>query len=177
MEFGQELVQKVFSETDIVLRVGSKLHGSSETLLNYLVLAPSAEDKEQTIRWDGAVRVSPRLTIAADEHASFNLRDFYGDEDTIPPQLRELAIVFRSAYLKMEGRGVERQHMSRNMAESVDMMKTLFDRITSHRSRELNTENNALIVAPSEFVWPVSVLKYVSDVMGEDFHSFRRFGP
>ncbi|MBW7995419.1 MAG: hypothetical protein FVQ81_02380 [Candidatus Glassbacteria bacterium] len=171
------MVQKVFSETDIILRVGSSLRSSDETLLNYLVLAPSAEGGEQTIRWDGTVRISPRLTIAADEHASINLREFYGDEDRIPPQLRELAIVFRSAYLKLDGRGVERQHIPRNMLESLDMMKNLFDRITSHRSRELNDENNALIVAPSEFVWPVSVLKYISEVMGEDFRSFRRFGP
>jgi hypothetical protein len=177
MQFGDELVQKVFSETDILLRVGSNLASSEETRLNYLVLAPSAEGGEQTIRWDGSVHVSPRLTIAADEHASVNLRDFYGDEDRIPPQLRELAIVFRSAYLKLEGHGVERQHIPRGMQDSIDMMKNLFDRITSHRSRELNNENNALIIAPSEFVWPVSVLKYVSEVVGQDFRSFRRFSP
>jgi len=177
MQFGDELVQRVFSETDILLRVGSNLSSGEETLLNYLVLAPSAEGGEQTIRWDGSVRVSPRMTIAADEHASVNLRDFYGDEDRIPPQLRELAIVFRSAYLKLEGRGVERQHIPRNMPDSIDLMKNLFGRITSHRSRELGNENNALIVAPSEFVWPVSVLKYVSEVVGQDFRSFRRFSP
>ena len=177
MQIGEELIQKVFGETDIVLRVGSKLSSSKETQLNYLVLAPSAESDEQTVRWDGAVKVSPRLTIAADEHASINLRDFYDDEDRIPPQLRELAIVFRSAYLKLEGHGVERQHIPRNMPESIDMMKNLFERITSHRSRELGMENNALIVAPSEFVWPVSVLKYVSEVVGQDFRSFRRFSP
>ena len=177
MQLGDEMIQKVFSETDIILRVGGNLASSDETRLNYLVLAPSAEDGEHTIRWDGSVNVSPRLTIAADEHASVNLRDFYGDEDQIPPFIRELAIVFRSAYLKLEGRGVERQHIPRNMMESIDMMKSLFDRITSHRSRELSSENNALIVAPSEFVWPVSVLKYVSEVVGQDFRSFRRFSP
>ncbi len=177
MELGQELIQKVFNETEIIVRVGSKLQHSNETLLNYLVLAPSAESGEETIRWDGAVRISPRLTIAADDHASINLSEFYGEEDEIPPQLRELAVVFRSAYLKIDGPGVERQHLGSNMTESLDMMKNLFERITSHRSRELTTENNALIVAPSEFVWPVSVLKYVSEVMGQDFRSFRKFGP
>ncbi len=177
MELGQELIRKVFSETEIVIQVGSKLQHSDETLLNYLVLAPSAEDGRHTLRWDGAVRVSPRLTIAADDHASIGLSEFYGDEDQIPPQLRDLAVVFRSAYLKLDGPGVERQHIGRNMAESVDMMKNLFERITSHRSRELKAENNALIVAPSEFVWPVSVLKYVSEVMGQDFRSFHKFGP
>jgi hypothetical protein len=176
MELGQEMIRKVFDETEILIRVGNNLQGSTETRLNYLVLAPSAEGGEQTIRWDGAVRISPRMTIAADDHASINLSEFYVDEDQIPPQLRDMAVVFRSAYLKLEGPGVERQHIGRGMAESVDMMKNLFDRITGHRSRELSTENNALIVAPSEFVWPVSVLKYVSEVMGQDFRSFHKFG-
>ena len=141
--------------------MGSTLEQGDETLLNYLVLAPSAEAEEQTIRWDGTVKISPRMTIAADDHASVNLRDFYDDEDQIPAMLRDLAVVFRSAYLKLEGPGVERQHIGCNMEESISMMKNLFERITSHRSRELSSENNALIVAPSEFVWPVSVLKYV----------------
>ncbi len=175
MEIGRELIEKVFRETEIPLRVGDKLLTGSETVLNYLVLAPSQENESQTIRWDGAVRVSPRLTIAADEYASINLREFFVEEDQIPPDLRDLSIVFRSAYLHLE-EGVQRQHLARNMEESVGMVRNLFDRITSHRSARLGYENNALILAPNEFVWPVSVIKYVSEVIGQDFRSFRRFG-
>ena len=176
MEIGREVIEKIFRDTDIEVRIGSSLFSSEETILNYLVLARSMENEELTIRWDGAVRVSPRLTIAADEHASINLREFYGDEDRMPPQLRDLSIVFRSAYLKMD-QDVQRQHIDRRLDEALPIIRNIFDRITSHRSKALAVENNALIVAPNEFVWPVSVIKYVSEVIGQDFRSFRRFDP
>jgi hypothetical protein len=176
MEIGREAIEKIFRDTDIEVRIGSSLFSSEETILNYLVLARSMENEELTIRWDGAVRVSPRLTIAADEHASINLREFYGDEDRMPPQLRDLSIVFRSAYLRMD-QDVQRQHIDRRLDEALPIIRNIFDRITSHRSKTLAVENNALIIAPNEFVWPVSVIKYVSEVIGQDFRSFRRFDP
>ena len=176
MEIGRELIEKIFQDTEISIRIGSRLLANEETILNYLVLAPSIENELHTIRWDGSVRVSPRMTIAADEHASINLREFYAEQDKIPPQLLDLAIVFRSAYLHLE-RGVNRQHMPQGLEEAVGTVKNLFDRITSHRSQALENENNALIIAPNEFVWPVSVIKYVTDVVGQDFRSFRRFSP
>ncbi|HLA38584.1 MAG TPA: hypothetical protein VJ417_01230 [Candidatus Glassbacteria bacterium] len=176
MEIGRELIEKIFLDTNIDLRVGSRLHTSEETILNYLVLARSVENDQTTVRWDGAVRVSPRMTIAADEHASINLREFYGSDEVVPPQLRDMAIVFRSAYLHLET-GVQRQHIPQRLEEAISQIKNIFDRITSHRSRSLGNENNALIIAPSEFVWPVSVLKYVSEVVGQDFRSFLRYSP
>jgi len=174
MEIGREIIDKVFRETEISIRIGSKLFSNEETILNYLVLAPSKESESQTIRWDGSVRVSPRLTIAADEHASVNIRDFYGEEEKIPSELKDLAIVFRSAYLHLDS-GIERQHIPQGLEEAIQLVSSIFDRITSHRSRSLSFTNNALIIAPSEFVWPVSVIKYVSEVVGQDFRSFRRF--
>jgi hypothetical protein len=176
MEIGRELIEKIFQDTSIDVRVGSHLYTSQETILNYLVLARSLENEDVTVRWDGAVRVSPRMTIAADEHASINLRDFYGSEEVIPAQLQDVAVVFRSAYLHLE-QGVQRQHIPQRLDEAICMIKNIFDRITSHRSRTLGNENNALIIAPSEFVWPVSVLKYVAEVVGQDFRSFLRFSP
>jgi len=176
MEIGRELIEKIFQQTEIPVSIGGKLYLQAETVLNYLVLAPSVENQSQTIRWDGSVRVSPRMTIAADEHASINLRDFYGEEDKIPPQLRDIAIAFRTAYLHLD-RGVQRQHIARNLEESISLVRNIFDRITSHRSKSLPHENNALIIAPNEFVWPVSVIKYVTEVVGKDFRSFRRFAP
>lgn len=176
MEIGRELIEQVFRETAVEIRVGGVLHASNETVLNYLVLARSIENDDVTVRWDGTVRVSPRLTIAADEHASINLRDFYGDEEKVPSQFRDLSIVFRSAYLKLDDH-IQRQHIGRRLDEAIPFVKNVFDRITSHRSKTLVNENNALIIAPNEFVWPVSVLKYVSEIVGDDFRSFRRFSP
>lgn len=176
MEIGRELIEQVFKETSVEIRVGAKLYTSDETILNYLVLAQSIENEEVTVRWDGTVRISPRLTIAADEHASINLRDFYGEEERIPPQFRDLSIVFRSAYLKLD-ENIQRQHIAHRLDEAIPFVKNVFNRITSHRSKALANENNALIIAPNEFVWPVSVLKYVSEVVGDDFRSFRRFSP
>jgi hypothetical protein len=176
MEIGREIIETVFRDTKIPVRIGGKLLANDETLLNYLVLAPSVENDRQTIRWDGAVRISPRLTIAADEHASINICDFYDDKDKIPPTLQDVSIVFRSAYLHLV-EGVYRQHIPQNIDDAVGFILNIFDRITSHRSKSLKLENNALIVAPNEFVWPVSVIKYVSEVVGQDFRSFRRFSP
>ena len=176
MEIGREIIEKVFRETEISLRIGSKLFSNEETILNYLVLAPSKESESQTIRWDGSVRVSPRLTIAADEHASVNIRDFYDVEEKIPSELKDLAIVFRSAYLHLD-KGIERQYIPQGLEEAIGLVSSISDRIASHRSRSLSFDNNALIIAPSEFVWPVSVIKYVSEVVGQDFRSFRRFSP
>ncbi|HUU27838.1 MAG TPA: hypothetical protein VM123_08500 [archaeon] len=176
MEIEREMMERIFRDTRIPVRIGSKLFANAETILNYLVLAPSVENDLQTIRWDGAVRISPRLTISADEYASINLRDFYEEEDKIPSALKDLSIVFRSAYLYLD-KGVHRQHMSQNLDESINFIRNIFDRITSHRSKSLGHENNALIIAPSEFVWPVSVIKYISEVIGQDFRSFRRYSP
>ncbi|MCE5269997.1 hypothetical protein LLH00_01780 [bacterium] len=176
MEIGREMIEQVFADTRVETRVGSRLFSNEETILNYLVLARSVENDSLTVRWDGTVRVSPRLTIAADEHASINLRDFYAEQDKVPPQFRDLSIVFRSAYLKIDEE-VCRQHIDRNLDEAIPFVKNIFERITSHRSRVLSNVNNALIIAPSEFVWPVSVIKYVSEVVGDDFRSFRRFSP
>jgi len=176
MEISREIIDKIFRETEISIRIGSKLFPNEETILNYLVLAPSKESQSQTIRWDGSVRVSPRLTISADEHASINIRDFYGEQEEIPQELRDVAIVFRSAYLHLD-KGIERQHIPQGLEESMRLVSGIFDRITSHRSRSLSFDNNALIIAPNEFVWPVSVIKYVSEVVGQDFRSFRRFSP
>ncbi|MEA2062360.1 MAG: hypothetical protein U9P14_01560 [Gemmatimonadota bacterium] len=175
MEIGREMIDRVFRETDIQIQVGSRLMANQETVLNYLVLAPSVENEVQTIRWDGRVRVSPRMTISADEHASISLLDFYGSKDKVPPPLQDVSIAFRNAYLHLE-KEVHRQHMAHGLEESIGIVRNVFDRITSHRSGPLEFENNALIVAPSEFVWPVSVLKYVSEVVGEDFRSFHRYG-
>jgi hypothetical protein len=176
MEIGRELIEQVFADTRVETQVGSRLFSNEETILNYLVLARSVENDSLTVRWDGTVRISPRLTIAADEHASINLRDFFTGEDTIPPQLKDLSIVFRSAYLKIDDE-VCRQHIDRNLDEAIPFVKNIFDRIASHRSKALSHMNNALIIAPSEFVWPVSVIKYVTEVVGDDFRSFRRFSP
>ena len=176
MEIGREVIDKIFRETEISIRIGGRLFPNEETVLNYLVLAPSMENEAQTIRWDGSVRVSPRLTIAADEHASINIRDFYGESEQIPDYLRDLALVFRSAYLHLDN-DIERQHVPQGLDETIQLVSSIFDRITSHRSRSLGFDNNALIIAPNEFVWPVSVLKYVSEVVGQDFRSFRRFSP
>ena len=176
MEFGREMIDQVFQDTDIHVRVGSRLYTSQETVLNYLVLARSAESDNLTIRWDGAVRISPRMTIAADEHASFNMGDLFGEDEDVPPVMQNLAIVFRSAYLHLD-KGVQRQHVSQSLDEAIGSVKNLFDRITSHRSRELGNQNNALIIAPSEFAWPVSVMKYVSEVVGKDFRSFQKYNP
>jgi len=176
MEIGREIIEKIFRETEISIRIGSKLFSNEETILNYLVLAPSKENKSQTIRWDGSVRVSPRLTIAADEYASINIKEFYDEDEKIPAYLNDLAVVFRSAYLHLD-KGVERQHIPQGLDEAIQLVSNIFDRITSHRSRSQGFENNALIIAPNEFVWPVSVIKYVSEVVGKDFRSFRRFSP
>jgi len=174
MEIGREIIEKIFRETEVSIRIGSRLFPNEETVLNYLVLSPSIENELQTIRWDGSVRVSPRLTIAADEYASINIKDFYGEGENIPAYLTDLAIVFRSAYLHLD-KGVERQHIPQGLEEAIQLVSNIFDRITSHRSRVLSFDNNALIIAPNEFVWPVSVIKYVSEVIGQDFRSFRHF--
>ena len=174
MEIGREIIEKIFKETEIFVRIGSRLLTNEETVLNYLVLAPSVESELQTIRWDGSVRVSPRLTISADEHASINLTDFYGSQDKIPPDLKDVSIAFRSAYLLLD-KGVQRQHIARRLDEAIGMVRNIFERITDHRSRSLEFENNALIIAPNEFVWPVSIIKYVAEVVGQDFRSFRRY--
>jgi len=174
MELGRELIEKIFKETEVCVQIGSKLLSDRETVLNYLVLAPSVENDVQTIRWDGSVKVSPRLTISADEHASINLRDFYGSQDKVPRELRDISIAFRSAYLQLD-QGVHRQHIGQGLEEAVGMVRGIFERITDHRSKSLEFENNALIIAPNEFVWPVSIIKYVSEVIGQDFRSFRRF--
>jgi hypothetical protein len=175
VEIGKEMIEKIFNETEIRVRIGSKLLSDKETVLNYLVLAPSVENEVQTVRWDGSVRISPRLTISADEHASINLTDFYGTDDKVPSYLQDVSIAFRSAYLHLE-KGVQRQHIARGLDETIGAVRNIFDRITDHRSSSLEFENNALIIAPNEFVWPVSILKYVSEVVGQDFRSFRRFG-
>ncbi|MBN2288150.1 MAG: hypothetical protein JXQ83_02385 [Candidatus Glassbacteria bacterium] len=175
MEVGREIIEKIFAETEICARIGSKLLSDRETVLNYLVLAPSVENDVQTIRWDGSVKVSPRLTISADEYASLNLADFYGSQEKVPPNLKEISIAFRSAYLHLDS-GVQRQHISQGLEEATGMVRNIFDRITDNRSRSLEFENNALIIAPNEFVWPVSIIKYISEVVGQDFRSFRRYG-
>ena len=174
MEVGREIIEKIFKETEIYARLGSKLLTNEVTVLNYLVLAPSVESELQTIRWDGFVRVSPRLTISADEHASINLMDFYGSQDKIPPDLKDVSIAFRKAYLHLD-KGVQRQLIARRLDEAIGMVRNIFERITDHRSRSLEFENNALIIAPNEFVWPVSIIKYVAEVVGQDFRSFRRY--
>jgi len=174
MEVGRENIEKIFKETEIYTRIGSKLLANEVTVLNYLVLAPSVESELQTIRWDGSVRVSPRLTISADEHASINLADFYGSQDRIPQDLKDISIAFRSAYLHLD-KDVQRQFIARRLDEAIGMVRNIFERITDHRSRSLEFENNALIVAPNEFVWPVSIIKYVTEVVGQDFRSFRRY--
>ena len=175
MDIGRDIIEKIFRDTEVCIQIGSKLLADKETVLNYLVLAPSVENETQTIRWDGSVRVSPRLTISADEHASINLVDFYGAEDKIPQNLRDISISFRNAYLHLE-KDVRKQHIDRGLEEAVEVVRGIFDRITDHRSRSLDFENNALIIAPNEFVWPVSIIKYVTEVVGKDFRSFRRFG-
>ena len=175
MEMGREIIEKVFKETEIRIRIGGKLLANEETVLNYLVLAPSVESEVQTIRWDGSVRVSPRLTISADEHASISLGDFYGSLDKIPSELQDISIAFRSAYLHLD-KGVQRQHIARGLEEAVGVVRNIFERITDHRSKSLEFTNNALIIAPNEFVWPVSIIKYVTEVVGQDFRSFRSYG-
>lgn len=175
MQLENEMFEKIFSQTQIELKVGNRLLTESETILNYLVLAPSRENDQVTIRWDGSVKVSPRMTISSDQSASFNLAEMFGSDEKMPDNLRDLSIVFRSAYLHMD-RDVVRQHLDRDLAGSLEMVRGIFERITSHRSSKLSFENNALIVAPNEFVWPVSVLKYVTEVVGDDFKTLRRFG-
>ena len=174
VQFENEMFEKVFAETQVELKVGTRLLADSDTVLNYLVLAPSRENDQVTIRWDGSVKISPRMTISSDQSASFNLSELYGDQE-MPDNLRDLSIVFRSAYLRLD-KDVVRQHLDRDLSGSLELVRGIFERITSHRSSKLSFENNALIVAPNEFVWPVSVLKYVSEVVGDDFKTMRRFG-